>query len=192
MESVKLGPTDLEVSRVGFGGAPLGGLYGRKVSIADGVKAVHRALEVGINFFDTAPLYGEGMSEQIIGRALATWAGPTTPIIATKAGRWPPGFDYSHDATMASVEASLRRLGVDHLPLVHMHAVHLAPSVRHVLSPAGSLGALLRLKAEGVVDNIGVGTPDPIIAEYIASDAVDVALVANQYDLLDRSAAATI
>jgi D-threo-aldose 1-dehydrogenase len=191
MEYTKLGRTNLIVSRLGFGGAPIGGLYGRRVTEAQAVATVHRALEAGITFLDTAPLYGTGQSERFIGRALATSRGPR-PIVATKVGRVPAHFDYSYDMTMASVEASLARLGLDFLPLVYLHAVHLAPSIQQVLSPRGALGALRRLQAQGVIGWVGAGTPDPIIAEYIASGEIDVALVANCYDLLDRSAAATI
>jgi len=191
MEYVRLGRTGLTVSRLGFGGAPIGGLYGREIPEAQAVATVHRALELGVTFLDTAPLYGTGQSERYIGRALATYAGPR-PTVATKVGRVPPSFDYSYEMTMASVEASLERLGLDYLPLVHLHAVHLAPSIERVLGRRGALGALRRLQTEGVIGWVGVGTPEAIIAEYIASGEVDVALVANRYDLLDRSAAARI
>lgn len=191
LEAIRLGRTDLVVTRLGFGGAPIGGLYGRPVTEAEAVATVHHALVGGITFFDTAPLYGHGQSERYLGAALAGDPGPRS-VVATKVGRYPEHFDYSYDMTMASIEASLDRLRRDYLPLVHLHAVHLAPSVSYVLSPRGSLGALRRLQAEGVVGWIGVGTPDPIIEQYISSDEVDVALVANRYDLLDRSAAATI
>jgi D-threo-aldose 1-dehydrogenase len=188
MDLVKLGHTDLHVTRIGFGGAAIGGMHGRAISEEQAIATVHRALSLGMNLLDTAPAYGTGQSERYIGKALAAWDGPM-PIISTKVGRVPEGFDYSYDITMASVEASMERLGVDHLPLVHLHAVQMAPSVAHVLSPQGSLGALRALQEQGVIDWIGVGTPRPIIAEYIASGEVDVALVANQYDLIDRSAA---
>lgn len=196
MEYVKLGETDLVVSELGFGGAPIGGLYNREIAEDQAIATVHRALNLGMNFIDTAPFYGYGrapygQSERYIGRALATYDGDM-PIVATKVGRVPEDFDYSYDMTMASVEDSMERLGLDYLPLVHFHAVHLAESVDQVLSAEGSLGALRELQEQGVVGWIGVGTPRPIIAEYIASDEVDVALVSNQYDLLDRSAAERI
>lgn len=195
VEHIKLGHTDLVVSRIGFGGAAIGGLYDREISEEQAITVVHHALHLGMNFIDTAPAYGHGQSERYIGRALATYEGPT-PIVATKAGRVHVAsetedvkdFDYSYDMTMASVEASLDRLGLDYLSLVHLHAVQLAPSVEYVLSQRGSLGALRRLQSQGVIGWIGVGCPTPIIAKYIGSGEVDVALVANQYDLLDRSA----
>ncbi|MBI3970547.1 MAG: aldo/keto reductase [Chloroflexi bacterium] len=191
MDYTTLGRTGVTVSRLGFGGAPIGGLYGRAIAEAQAVATVHRALDLGITFLDTAPLYGEGQSERYVGRALASYAGPR-PVVGTKVGRIPRHFDYSYDMTLASVDASLERLGLDYLPLVYLHAVHLAPSMAQVLSPQGALGALRRLQSEGVIGWVGVGTPDPIIADYIASGEVDVALVANCYDLIDRSAAERI
>jgi D-threo-aldose 1-dehydrogenase len=188
MEYVKLGRTDLTVSRLGFGAAPIGGLYAREVSEERAVATVHRALDLGMNFVDTAPAYGWGQSERYVGMALAAYQG-SPPIVATKVGRVRDGVDYSYDATMAGVEASLQRLGLDHLPLVHLHAVQRAPSVEHVLSPQNALGALHKLQEEGVVGWIGVGTPTAVVAEYIHSGEIDAVLVANQYDLLDRSAA---
>ena len=191
MDYVRLGRTDLVVSRLGFGAAPIGGLYGRGISPERAIATVHRALDLGMNLIDTAPVYGHGQSERYVGMALACYAGPR-PIVSTKVGRYPEGVDYSYDATMTSIEISLERLGLHYLPLVHLHAVQMAPSVAHVLSPQNALGALRRLQEQGVVGGIGVGTPGEVIADYIESDEVDAALVANRYDLLDCSAAECI
>ena len=191
MEYATLGRTGLHVSRLGLGGAPIGGLYRAAVSVEQAVAIVHRALGRGITFIDTAPAYGDGQSERLIGEALARFDGPR-PIVATKVGRFPLDYDYSYDQTLRSVEASLTRLQLDYLPLVYLHAVQRAPSLAHVLGPGRALPALRRLQAEGVIGYVGVGTPSPVIGEYIASGEIDVALVANCYDLIDRSAAERI
>ena len=191
MEYVKLGRTNLVVSRIGFGAAPIGGLYGREISEERAIATVHRSFDLGINFVDTAPAYGLGQSERYLGAALACYEG-RQPIVATKVGRVADGVDYTYDTTMATIETSLERLGVDYLPLVHLHAVQRAPSVEHVLNAQNALGALHKLQEQGVIGWIGVGTPTAIIADYISSGEVDAALVANQYDLLDRSAAESI
>src|SRR5579859_7730062 len=110
MDYRTLGRTGLEVSVVGLGGAGLG-TPPEILTDEHAVEIVRRALDLGITFIDTAPLYGSGLSEQRIGLALHGYAGGSDCIVATKIGYYPADFDFSYDATVRSVEASLTRLG---------------------------------------------------------------------------------
>ena len=137
-ERRRLGPRGPLVTRLGLGTAPLGNLFST-VTDADADATVDAAWTGGIRFFDTAPLYGHGLAERRLGRALA--ARPRDEfVIATKVGRLlrpsfgtsapgiftevsdlDPVFSYSRDDTMRSIEASLERLGLDRVDVVHVH-----------------------------------------------------------------------
>jgi hypothetical protein len=123
MERKSLGNTGLMVSPVGFGGAPLGlqGYLGRedKSSAAfeeEACRALRTALEKGINFFDTAPGYGDGRSEEIMGKALAPCREEI--VLATKYHQWHGGSDAEAEATLTQ---SLTRLRTDHVDLLQLH-----------------------------------------------------------------------
>ena len=118
MEQRTLGRTGLRVSTLGFGCGNVGGLMVRG-SPADQERAVARALELGINYFDTAPSYGNGESERNLGRVLKTLrpdvlVGTKFRIEPTERGRIAP-------AVTASLEASLRRLGMERVDLLQLH-----------------------------------------------------------------------
>ncbi|WP_405021170.1 aldo/keto reductase [Kitasatospora sp. NBC_00070] len=204
---IRLGSrTDVEVTELGLGLAPIGGLY-RAVGDRSATATVDRAWEHGIRFFDTAPLYGYGLSEQRAGRALAgrPRAGFT---LSTKVGLvlepggpdtqegWPEGeltgvaprFDFSYRGTHQALEQSLARLGTDHVELLHIHDAD-----RHYQQAmAGSYRALAELRAAGVVRAISVGlTQAPLLARFAeaATDPpFDCVLVGGRYTLLDQSA----
>ena len=129
-----LGSTGLEVTRLGLGCAPLGGMYG-DISEEQATEVVQRALALGLNLIDTAPLYGSGKSEKRVGVGVKGVARDSY-ILATKVGRvlepaeagddrgqgifenpppFKPVFDFSYDGVMRSVEESLARLGVDRI-----------------------------------------------------------------------------
>ncbi|WP_377844464.1 aldo/keto reductase [Bosea sp. UC22_33] len=134
----------LSPSLIGFGGAPLGDLYGHldEVTAQDTVRA---ALAAGINLLDTSPLYGHGLSEHRIGAALRSVPRESV-ILSTKVGRWmqagapkgdgsgyagglphPAVVDYSYDGAMRSFEQSLLRLGTDHIDILLIHDVDVGP-----------------------------------------------------------------
>jgi aryl-alcohol dehydrogenase-like predicted oxidoreductase len=133
LPTVAFGRTGMRVSRVGFGAWAIGGVgwpdaWGKQdddVSVA----AIHRAVESGVNWIDTAPIYGHGHSEQVVGRALRGLSEADRPLVFTKAGlRWnpdepmtPPDLVGSPANIRAEAEASLRRLGVDRIDLLQMH-----------------------------------------------------------------------
>jgi aryl-alcohol dehydrogenase-like predicted oxidoreductase len=124
-----LGHSDLRITAVGFGSWAIGGAGWQfgwgKQNDDESVAAIHRALELGVNWIDTAAVYGLGHSEQIVARALAEWPGKK-PYVFTKCGlRWDAKGQTRRDLTADSIrrecEASLRRLGVDTIDLYQIH-----------------------------------------------------------------------
>mgnify|MGYP005847354893 CR=1 FL=1 len=200
MRSKTLGRTGIELSVVGLGTAFLGmpsleagaGSYEALVRSLDdelGIATVHAALEGGCTLIDTAALYGGGRSEEIIGRALALRPDlAANAIVTTKVGRTLDGNDYSYDAVLRSVEASLRRLRMARIPVVYIHdAMGVDPAL--VLGTDRALGALRRLQAEGVVGYIGTAADDPRTnAAYIETGEFDAAVVPRGWSLINRHA----
>lgn len=134
MNQRRLGRTALEVSEIGFGCGSVGGLMVRG-DRAEQERAVHRALELGVSYFDTAPSYGDGRSEENLGRVLR---GLSTPIyVGTKFRLDPEELDNARAAIRSSLEASLRRLGRDRVELFQLHS---RVTMERGVSP-GSLGA---------------------------------------------------
>ena len=129
MEYVKLGRTGLDVSRICLGcmsyGVPERGNHAWTLDESKSRPFIKQALESGINFFDTANVYSDGTSEEIVGRALKDFAKRDEVVIATKVhGRMRPGPNgagLSRRAIMSEIDASLRRLGVDHVDLYQIH-----------------------------------------------------------------------
>ena len=185
MRQRQLGRTGLEVGALGWGGAGVT-LYGG-VPDDQVFATLDKALELGVTFWDTAPLYGRGRSEELIGRYLRSARGEP-PTVATKVGYLPEGFDYGYDATLHGLEGSLRRLGLDRLALVHIHDIERA-GLERIMGRRGALAALRRMQAEGVVGHIGVsgGPPDLLLAAVETREFASV-LTHNRYTLLDASA----
>ena len=129
MQTTKLGRTGLEVSRICLGcmsyGEPGRGAHPWTLGEAESRPFLRRALDLGINFFDTANVYSDGSSEEIVGRALLDYAPRDEVVIATKVhGRMragPNGAGLSRKAILAEIDASLRRLGTDHVDLYQIH-----------------------------------------------------------------------
>jgi D-threo-aldose 1-dehydrogenase len=194
------GPT---VTALGLGCAPLGGLF-ESISDVEAYDVVATSLALGVRFFDTAPLYGSGLSEQRLGAALRDVPRDQI-VISTKVGRLlepgepdpifsgapalEPRFDFSHDGTLRSLESSLARLDVDRVDLALIHD----PDAHHAQALSGAYPALEQLRAEGVVRAIGFGmnSCEPLIQFANETDA-DCFLVAGRYTLLDTSAGETL
>jgi D-threo-aldose 1-dehydrogenase len=199
-QRIRLGSSAVEVSRLSFGAAPIGNLF-TSVRDADADTAVDAAWRSGVRFFDTAPLYGHGLSEQRLGRALQ--AHPRDAYaLATKVGRLltpdvvkdkdgfvdtPPigwTYDFSHDATLRSLDESLTRLGVARVDLLHVHDPddHADEALR------GAFPALRRLREDGVIRAIGAGmNQTALLARFVREADVDCVLLAGRYTLLDQS-----
>jgi aryl-alcohol dehydrogenase-like predicted oxidoreductase len=165
------GRTGWDISEVAFGAWQLGGQWG-PVDDDASIRALLDAYELGINFVDTAEMYGSGHSEEVIGRSLREWSGERV-YVATKVQpvAWPSPSDddpeiaagYSSDYLRESVELSLRRLGVERLDLIQLHCW--MPSG---LRDRGWLDTLQTLRGEGKIDRIGVSIRDYRAAEGVA------------------------
>ncbi len=203
-ELVALGRTGLQVTRLGLGCAPLGNLY-EGFSDAQAIATVDAAWDVGIRWFDTAPLYGHGLSEQRLGGALRRRPRDSY-ILASKVGRLlepgidpdtifadvprvRPVFDFSYDGALRSFEASLQRLGVDRLDVLHAHD----PDDHEAEAIDGAFRALRRLRDEKVIGAIGAGmNQSAMLTRFVERGLVDCVLVAGRYSLLDQSALADL
>lgn len=185
-----LGATGLTVSAVTAGGSPLGSmpaLYGREVTAAEGTDTVTAVLRSDIRTIDTSNGYSDGESERRIGAAIAAFGGlPADMTVITKVDA--RGRDYSGDRVRASVDESRSRLGLDHLPLVHLHDPEFH-DFDELTAPGGAVDALVGLKESGAVGAIGLaGGRVQEMARYLALGVFDTLLVHNRWTLLDRSA----
>lgn len=152
MDYTRLGMTDLEVSRVGLGCCAMGGYDYGEVDDAESTTAIRAALELGINFFDTADVYGFGHSEEVLGRALGHTKHDV--VIATKFGvGWTPQGSVYRDTSpgrvVEALEGSLRRLGVD---CISLYQIHWLDGVTPI---AETMEALLKCREAGKLRHIG-------------------------------------
>jgi len=160
METRKLGNSDLNITRVGYGAWAVGGsgwqfAWGSQDD-NDSIAAIQRALELGVNWIDTAAVYGMGHSEEVVGRALKGWRGPR-PYVFTKCGlRWDAKGNVtkvlSADSIRREVEDSLRRLSVD---VIDLYQIHWPPDPDSAALEEG-WSTLADLKREGKVRWTGV------------------------------------
>ena len=163
MQTKQLGNSDLNITTIGFGAWAIGGTgyefsWGPQDDQAS-IESIHRALELGINWIDTAPGYGVGHSEEIIAKALAGWSG-STPYIFTKCGlRWDDQGKIHKNLTAESIqeecEDSLRRLEVEAIDLLQ---IHWPTETMEDIDEAW--GMLAKLQTEGKVRWIGVSNFD--------------------------------
>jgi len=186
-------------ARFGLGCAPLGGLF-EEVSDVEAHATIDTAWEAGVRMFDTAPLYGSGLSECRVGEALR--GRPRDEyVLSTKVGRLlvpgepsamfhgapraAPLFDFSADGVRRSLEESLERLGHDRVDTVLIHD----PDAHMDQALDEAYPALEALRDGGVVSAIGVGMNQwRALARFVRETDVDCVLVAGRYTLLDRSA----
>lgn len=167
-----LGKTGWKVSVLGFGAAPLGATHGAYPE-KEGIRAVHTAIDLGINFIDVAPYYGLTMAESVLGNALKGISREKY-YLATKVGRYGPDekdFDFSAERMARSVDESLRRLRVAHIDLIQCQDVEFA-SVPHLIEE--TIPALQKLKRQGKVRHIGItGLPLKAFRKVLDRTQVD-------------------
>lgn len=173
MLSRPLGRTGLKVSEIGFGAASFWGHPA--FSESEALRLVHRALDLGVTLFDTGPAYSRGQAEARLGRALAG-RDASGLVVATKAGTRFEGGRVRRDMSLAAIEASLelsrRRLGLETLPLIHLHG----PSVQELVPDF--LGGLERLRGRGLFQRLGVNSFDPDVIEVaLALPEIDTVMV---------------
>ena len=157
METRTLGTKGLEVSEQGLGCMGMSAWYG-PTDDEESVATIHRALELGINFLDTADVYGQGRNEQLVGRAIAGRRDEV--VLATKFGnRWfedgSRTIDGSPDYVHQAIDASLRRLNVDYVDLYYQHRVDANTPIEE------TVGAMAELVAAGKVKHIGLSEAGP-------------------------------
>ena len=206
-EQVRLGGTPVQVTRLGLGAAPLGGLY-QELTDEAAAEVVQASWDSGIRLFDTAPLYGYGVSERRLGSnlrdkprgefALATKVGRLLrPGVAPDPSQFhngepffkgappvSPVFDFGYDGVMRSVEESLDRLGLDRIDILHIHD----PDDHYEAALAGAYRALDRLRSEGSIGAVGAGMNQAaMLARFARAGRFDCVLLAGRYTLLDQS-----
>ncbi len=209
---LKFGNTSKVLPRLGFGGAPIGGLL-NDANASAATAALEAALEGGVRYFDTAPFYGFGMSERRIGDVLR---GYDDVVLSTKVGRllkpglpddpasmgWPaplpfhPVYDYSYDGVMRSYEDSLQRLGLDRIDILYLHDIggftHTDPEeeARHFeLAMTGGYRALEALRRAGDISASGIGVNETEVSlRALDRGDWDVFLIAGRYTLLEQTA----
>lgn len=210
----RVGRTRLEVTELGFGAASLGNLF-HEVSEEDAAATVDAAIAAGLRYFDTAPHYGQGLSERRLGDALRPLKGQDY-VLSTKVGRLlrPAGYadkrhdfispmpfdiyyDYSYDGIMRSFEDSLQRLGLDHINILYVHdigvATHGDANDKHLRDlENGGYKALAELRSAGLVSAIGLGVNEWEICEAALDHGdYDCFLLAGRYTLLEQQALAS-
>ena len=207
-----LGQTGLAVCQMGFGAAPLGNLYA-EFSDEEARATVSSAYDAGIRLFDTAPLYGYGLSEHRIGDALR-WQPRDSYVLATKIGRllrpedparidgglfkrtlpFAPVYDYSYDGVMRSVEDSLQRLALQRIDILLIHDVDHwthgdAATVDRYFAEVmeGGYRAMAKLREEGAIAAIGAGVNEwEMCQRFAEAGDFDCFLLAGRYTLLEQ------
>jgi D-threo-aldose 1-dehydrogenase len=201
-EKVLLGGTGVTVTRLGMGLAPIGGLF-TPVGDAEALAAVDAAWQHGVRFFDTAPLYGAGLSERRAGAALRG----REKTLATKVGRrlvaapdagadmWAepsgaaPIWDFSASGVRAQHRESLERLGAERIDVLHLHD----PDDHFAAALEGALPALVELREQGVIGAVSAGmNQSAMLTEFARTGHFDCFLLAGRYTLLDQSGLADL
>jgi L-galactose dehydrogenase len=186
-----LGKTGLKVSSLSFGASSLGGVF-RDIDEKAAVRAVHTAVDAGINYIDVSPAYGATRAETVLGRALREIARGRY-FVSTKVGKYtdPAAYgrdtlDYSRARIRASLDESTARLGVEYFDIVHLHDFDYQHQSHADQALGEGIEALLELKREGRVGAIGAGIyPMDLWKRVLAEAEVDAVLVHNHYCLND-------
>ena len=196
MKYMKIGKSDIEVSKIALGTWAIGGgsWWGDNDDM-ESIKTIHAALDLGINFVDTAPVYGMGHSEEVVGKAIADRRNKV--ILSTKCGlmfdRTEGSYYFSRDgkdvyknlskgAIIDSVEQSLRRLNTDYIDILYTHWQAVEPFLVPVEE---TMEALMTLKKQGKIRAIGGSNMSPWhIEEYIKYGELDI--IQEKYSLIDK------
>ena len=201
LDTAEIGKTGLQVTSLGLGGAPLGG-NAAAVTEEAALRTISTALDLGVRYFDTAPLYGHGKSEGFFGRGLVD-ADRDTYVLSTKVGRvlsptvdrldagtWVDPlqnevvFDFSRDGILRSIDDSLRRLNMDRIDVALIHD----PDDHQDQAIAEAFPTLAELRSQGVIRAIGAGMNQwEALARFAVEGDFDCFLLAGRYTLLDQS-----
>ncbi len=180
MEYRTLGKTGLKLPALSFGASSLGQEF-RKIDINEALKTVPLAIDLGMNFIDTSPFYGRGMSEVLLGTALRDIPRDKY-LLSTKLGRYAVNhFDFSAQRVVESVDISLDRLGIDHIDIILCHDIEFVEMSQIVEE---TLPALRKVQEQGKVRFVGIsGYPMNIFKYVLERTDLDVVLSYNHYTL---------
>ncbi len=198
LDKTNIGTTALTITKLGLGGAPMGGLFERKA-----YETLSAAYENGVRYFDTAPLYGRGKSERFFGEFLSSVPREEF-VLSTKVGglldnKGPMDedgvyvnvpnlevrYDYSRDGVLRSIDESLDRLGLDRIDIAFIHD----PDEHFDIAINEAFPALADLRSQGVLKAIGAGMNQwEMLADFAREGDFDCFLLAGRYTLLDYSA----
>ncbi|MDR0724654.1 MAG: aldo/keto reductase [Prevotellaceae bacterium] len=188
MEYREIGKTGMKVSNLSFGASSLGGVF-HSLKEEDGVKAVHAAVDNGINFIDVSPYYGYLKSETVLGKALKTIERHRY-YLSTKVGRYGKDganhWDYSAKRVTESVYESLERLNVDYVDIINVHDIEFA-DLEQVCKE--TLPALVELRNKGIAKHVGITNLTlrhfKYVIEHVAAGTIDSVLSFCHYCLND-------
>jgi D-threo-aldose 1-dehydrogenase len=191
-----LGQTGLLVTPICIGTAPLGSManaFGYEVPEDRALETLRAVFASPINFIDTSNNYGWGESERRIGIVLRELGGvPPGVVLATKADRGYDDGDFSGDRMRRSVAESQERLRVERFQLVHLHDPEHAP-FEVITARGGALDALVELRAQGVIEHLGLaGGPVAVLDRYLSTGVFEVLITHNRYTVIERSATALL
>ncbi len=192
-EHRELGRTGLMVTGICVGGSPIGSMpnvYGYGVDEDQAVALVRAVFDSPFNFLDTSNGYGNGASERRIGLAIKAHGGlPPGFVLATKVDADRETRDFSGDRVRRSVEESFERLGISSCPLMYLHDPEYYLTFEEAMRPGGPVEALVKLREEKVVENIGIAAgPIPMMLDYVRTGLFQAVLSHNRFTLVDRSA----
>ena len=209
LEKRLIGRSSVEVTTLGFGGAPLGAV-GDRLSLSQAQEVLQAGIDGGIRYFDTAPLYGHGLSEKRLGTGLQT-LDRADFVLSSKVGRllvpssdgeryegmrdnepFSIRYDYSYDAVRRSLESSLERLGLDRVDILLCHDIDVwthgddqSTVFREAIN--GAIPAMQALREEGIVRAIGLGVNESAVCvDVMQACDVDCFLLAGRFTLLEQ------
>ncbi|MCD7962168.1 MAG: aldo/keto reductase [Rikenellaceae bacterium] len=188
MEYREIGKTGMKVSNLSFGASSLGGVF-RSLKEENGIKAVHTAVENGINFIDVSPYYGHLKAETVLGKALKN-IDRSRYYISTKVGRYGKDgvnyWDYSRKKAKESVYESIERLNVDYVDLINIHDIEFA-DLEQICNE--TLPTLVDLRNEGVVKHVGITNLNlrhfKYVVDHVPTGTVESILSFCHYTLND-------
>lgn len=181
MDYIKIGKSDLKVSVIGLGTWQFGSKgwgYGSEYGKKEAIKIINKALELGINFIDTAEVYGDGLSEEIIGEAIKGWNRDEL-IIATKVAPW----NLTYKRVLKAAERSLRRLRTNYIDLYQIHWPN------PIIPLSSTMKAMKELIKAGKVRYVGVSNFSLTRLKKARSFLPEIDIISNQvkYNMIERS-----
>ena len=194
MEYRRFGNLGFEVSQLSFGASALGGVF-RTVDEAEAIRAVHTALDAGINYIDVAPAYGATRSETVLGKALRGM--PRSRYrLSTKVGKLAvPGetgahiFDYTEPGILRSLDESRKRIGVDYFDIIHIHDIEYQGRAHLESALSEGYETLDKLKRQGTIGAVSFGIyPMDLWHRIVDEIRIDAMLVHNHHCLNDTRA----